>query len=199
MSFCLENLLKRQSFYFLASQGVLFLLATFAASLVAGGYNILGNSSIYPIKLFFLLAFLCILPFVILYSFINYCRLAISRKTSRLFSKGYLFTHFIFFTIASIFLENPAIFEGNGAGIGLVMVWVICIHLITILAPIFVLCPYLVLLFLDKKCAKNISESPFCKNKLYLVSVLFSVIFFLASILICIYTLFGEPGIFDYL
>jgi hypothetical protein len=195
MYFNLDKFVKRPSFYFLASQGALFLLAIFATSLVAWGYYILGNNSIYLHELFFLFAFLCILPFIIFYSFINYCILAIFRKTSLLFSNGYFFAHFILFIIANIFLENPAIFEGNGAGIGLVMVWVICINLITILAPLFVLCPYLVLLFLDKKCANNICETPFCQNKLYLGTILFSIAFFIISIAICIYTFFSNSGI----
>lgn len=197
MSFDLDKFVKRPSFYYLATQGVLFLLAVFTASLVAWGYYILGNNSIYLLKLFFLFAFLCILPFIILYSFINYCVLTIFRKTSLLFSKGYFFTHFILFIIANISLENPTNFEGGGGSLGFVIVCFMCINLITILAPIFVLCPYLVLLFSDKKCANNTSEKPFCQSKLYLGAVLFSVAFFIISIVICIYTHFSESGFFN--
>ena len=187
MYFDLDKFIKRPSFYFLATQGVLFLLAVFATSLVAWGYYFFGNNSISQLKIFFLFAVLCILPFLILYSFISYCVLTIFRKSSVLFSKGYFFTHFVLFIVANIFLENPVIFEGDGVGIGLVILGFLCINLITILAPFFVLCPYLVLLFIDKKCANNISETPFYKNKLYLGAILFSVAFFIISIVICIY------------
>ncbi len=150
-------------------------------------------------QFFFLFALLCTLPFVILYSFISYSVLAIFRKTSLLFSKGYFFIHFILFIIVNIFLENPTIFEGGGGSLGFVFVCFICINLITILAFIFVLCPYLVLLFWDKKYANYISEKPYCKNKLYLGAILFSVTLFILLIVICIYTYFSHSGIFQYL
>lgn len=199
MSFDLDKFVKRPSFYYLATQGTLFLLTTVAANLVALGYYVVENNSIYQMQFFFLFALLCTLPFIILYSFINYCVLAIFRKTSLLFSKGYFFTHFILFIIANIFLENPIIFEGDGGGLGLVIVLFGTISLTTILAPIFVLCPYLILLFIDKKCANYISEKPYCKNKLYLGAVLFSVTLFILLIVICIYTYFSHSGIFQYL
>ena len=199
MSFDLDKFIKRPSFYFLATQGTLFLLTAVAANLVALGYYVVENNSIYKMQFFFLFALLCMLPFVILHSFISYSVLAIFRKTSLLFSKGYFFIHFVLFIVVNIFLENPVIFEGDGAGIGLVILGFLCINLITILAPIFVLCPYLVLLFSDKKCANNTSETPFCQSKLYLGAVLFSVAFFIISIVICIYTYFSHSGIFQYL
>ena len=199
MYFDLDKFVKRPSFYYLATQGTLFLLTAVAANLVALGYYVVENNSIYKMQFFFLFALLCTLPFVILYSFISYSVLAIFRKTSLLFSKGYFFTHFILFIIANIFLENPVMFVGDGGGFGLVIVLFGCISLTTILVPIFVLCPYLILLFTYKKCANYISEKPYSKNKLYFGVVLFSVALFILFVVICIYTYFSHSGIFQYL
>lgn len=185
MSFDLDKFIKRPSFYFLASQAVLFMLALISGNLIGIYFYKIKDISSYQINFLINFNTFKILQFLIPYSFITIVLSKILKKPQILFNKVYLLVHFILFLSLYFYGFKHDIVETHGLFLLLIYVGFLCSLIVIILFVLCTLIPYIVLLFKDKKHLHWVESISYYKNPIFLRIIFWSTIIFV------IYTIFG--------
>jgi len=177
----LKNLTTKPSFFFLAYQGIMFLIIIIVGWSISGiDYLINQKYNIYEYFIDFLFFTTTLIPFVIFYTFILYF---VFKNKEVLLNTFFIFFNSIIYGI--IYLYNVInIPTKTGAGI----FWLIIIPIFIATFVFFTIIPYCTLFLLEKNKGKSIDKAPYNKNKLYLSITIIGIIMYIFTGFTVFYT-----------
>lgn len=177
----INKFLSRPSFFYIAYQGFLFLLAV----LIGACFCSVGNHKNWG----FWLLISCILmtPYLIFYSFITYCLFKRFKNLNNLFNKYFIIFNTLIFCLYFYYLISSGFEQYAGAAEALWFFAIFTIPYIFITFILFTLLPILIALVKNSNQDLVIENPPYLKNKILLLTTSLGIFLFFALNLYCGY------------